>query len=206
MSKGSTLNIVEGSGSPAIWHMDGVTQESVGTALHAEETVLRTTTHKLPNVPLAGASELSSEQVWSNEDAETSEHPCLAYYNTGNVRVDDHGDRAPQQIFSSACLPDRHCATEELQHADFSAFQVDTAGELMFGFQDGSTSEDKEFNLHQPPDHGRHATPMRYTSMRCTPTRYMPMRYIPMRYTHEVYAHEVHTHEVHAYEVHAHEV
>src|SRR5438045_2723910 len=158
MSKGSTPNIVEGSGSPASWHMDGVTQESVGTALHAEETVLRATTHKLSNVPLAGASELSSEQVWSDEDAETSEHPCLVYCNAGNARVNDHGDRAPQQMLSSAYLPDRHCATEGLQHADFSAFQVDAAGELMFGFQDVSTSEDREFNLHQLPDHGWHAT------------------------------------------------
>jgi hypothetical protein len=100
MSKGSTLNIVEGSGSPASWHVDGVTQESVAT------------THKLSNAPLARASELSSEQVWSDEDAETSEHPCLVYCNAGNARVNDHGDRASQQMLSSAHLPDRHCATK----------------------------------------------------------------------------------------------
>jgi hypothetical protein len=28
----------------------------------------------------------------------------------------------------------------------------------LFGFQDVSTSEDREFNLHQLPDHGWHVT------------------------------------------------
>ena len=135
--------------------MDGVTQESVDSALHAEETVVLATTHTLSNVPRPGASELSSGQIWSHEDAQMSQHPCLVRSNAGNAMVTDHEDQTTLRTLASDC---GHCTTEGLEDADFSAFQVDANSELMFGFHNISTSEDSGFNLHQLRDDGLHAT------------------------------------------------
>lgn len=54
---------MEGSESPASWHINGVTQESADTASHAEEIILRAATHKLPNIPPARALKLLSKQI-----------------------------------------------------------------------------------------------------------------------------------------------
>jgi hypothetical protein len=82
----------------------------------------------------------------------------LDHSKASNTIVTDHEDQATLRTLASDYLPDGHCATEGLEHADFSAFQVDANSELMFGFHDVSTSEDGGFNLHQLRDHGWHAT------------------------------------------------
>jgi hypothetical protein len=99
--------------------MDSVTQDTVGTALQAGETVILATTHTLSNVE-PGVSKLSSGQVWSDEDAQTSQHPYLVHLNAGNVMVTDHEDQPTLQTLAPDCLLDGHCATEGLEHAEFS--------------------------------------------------------------------------------------
>src|SRR5437016_667305 len=101
LSRGSTLNIVGGSASPASWHMDGVTQEPVDPALYAGETVVLATTHTLSKVPQPRASRLSSGHVWSHEDAQTLQNPHLDHSKASNTIVTDHEDQATLRTLAS---------------------------------------------------------------------------------------------------------
>src|SRR5271170_3624961 len=60
----------------------------------------------LSNIPRPGASELSSGQIWSHQDAQTSQHPCLVHSNAGNAMVTDHEDQTTLRTLASDYLPD----------------------------------------------------------------------------------------------------